>query len=55
MVWAQEIRVKSISIIDNSNRRALQNWLLVWWEKGISNKYPARTDSEIAALLESSG
>ena len=27
-------------------RRALQNWLLVWWEKGISIEYPARTDSD---------
>ena len=27
-------------------RHALQNWLLVWWEKGISNEYPARTHSD---------
>ena len=27
-------------------RRALQKWLLVWWDKYISNEYPARTYSE---------
>ena len=30
-------------------RRALQNWLLVWWEKDISNEYPARTHSVISS------
>ena len=32
-------------------RRALQHWLLVWWEKSISNEYPARTYSETIVHL----
>ena len=33
------------------NRRALQNCLPVWWDKYISNEYPARTYSDIEQLL----